>query len=165
ILVNALSWNHGYPLGSTSPLSKALDDPLRGPLWFQAVGNTRGQTWTGLFRNIPGDPAMKFAEENVPLPKGRWSREVNFLGWQPYQGDAKPELPEKAKLRITMQWREPHDPDYFLRADEEDFYRRPLANLRFQLLRQRDPDTKKLPADLFDLVARTSGLPERIEHL
>src|SRR5207249_4121597 len=25
ILVNAVSWNHGYPLGSTSPLSKVLD--------------------------------------------------------------------------------------------------------------------------------------------
>lgn len=164
ILVNALSWNSGYPLGAISPLSRALDDP-KGPLWFQAVGNTRGQTWHGLFRNVIGDPAMQFTADDVPLPKGRWSNEVNFLAWQLYQGDAKPELPAKAKVRLTLQWREPHDPDYFLRSDERDEYRKPLAQLRLQLLRQRDPDTKALAADLFELVAHTSALAERIEHL
>ncbi|MSQ95820.1 MAG: hypothetical protein EXR98_14860 [Gemmataceae bacterium] len=164
ILVNALSWNSGYPLGATSPLSKALDDP-KGPLWFQAVGNTRGQTWLGPFRQVAGDPALKFTDDETPLPKGRWSNEVNFLAWQPYKGDAKPDLPAKAKLRLTIQWREPHDPDYYLRSDERDEYRKPLAHLRLQLLRQRDPETKALTADLFEQIARTSGLPERIEHL
>ncbi len=163
ILVNALSWNSGYPLGAISPLSRALDDP-KGPLWFQAVGNTRGQTWHGLFRNVTGDPAMKFIADDVPLPKGRWSNEINFLAWQPHQGEAKPDLPAKAKLRLTMQWREPHDPNYFLRADERDEYRTPLAQMRLQLLRQRDPFTKELAADLFEQVARTYGWAERIEH-
>jgi hypothetical protein len=40
-----------------------------------------------------------------------------------------------------------------------------LANLRLQLLRQRDPAAEKLPADAFDLVARTAGVPQRLEHL
>jgi hypothetical protein len=164
IAVNALSWNSGYPLGAISPLSKFLDDP-KGPLWFQAVGNTRGQSWLGPFRNIPGDPAMKFTDDSVPLPKGRWSNEVNFLTWQPYTGEAKSEIPEKTKLRLTLQWREPHDPDYYLQDDDEDLYRLPLANMRLQLLRQRDPETKTLPGDSFEIVARTTSWAERIEHL
>jgi hypothetical protein len=164
ILVNAIAWNSGYPLGAISPLSKALDDP-KGPLWFQAVGNTRGQTWLKRFRSVPGDPAMKFAEDDDPLPKGRWSNEVNFLDWQPHLGKAEVNLPEKAKLRITLQWREPHDPDYYLRPGEPDDYLKPLAALRLQLLRQRDPEAKTLPADLFELVGRSAGLPERLEHI
>jgi hypothetical protein len=165
IVVNAYSWSSGYPLGSMSPLSKSLDEPFKGPLWFQAVGNIRGQSWFGLYRNTPGDPALKFVSDGSKLPKGRWSNELNFLAWQPWQGDAKPELPAKAKVRLTLQWREPHDPDYYLRPGAEDDYRKPLANLRVQLLRQRDPDHKKLPADAFDLIARTTGVPQRLEHL
>jgi len=164
IVVNALAWNSGYPLGSVSPLSKQLDDP-KGPLWFQAIGNTRGQNWMGLFRSIPGDQAMKFTEDAEPLAKGRWANDINFLAWQPYQGDAKPELPANAKLRITLQWREPHDPDYYLRPGEEDQYRRPLAHLGVQLIRQRDPATKMLAADAFEMTARTAGWPQRLEHV
>ena len=164
ILVNAISWQSGFPLGGISPLSKALDDP-KGPLWFQAVGNTRGQNWVGPFRGVPGDPAMKFTADDTPLAKGRWSNEINFLDWQPHLGKIEPNLPEKTKLRLTLQWREPHDPDYFLRPGEPDDYRRPLAALRLQLLRQRDPATKSLPADMFELVARTAGWAQRLEHL
>lgn len=163
IVINALSWHSGYPLGAASPLTRLLDEP-KGPLWFQAVGNTRGQAWLGRFRNTPGDPAMKFTDDDAKLPKGRWSNEINFLHWQPYQGDATPDFPEKTRLRLTLQWREPHDPDYY-QADDGDPYRQPLANLRLQLLRQRDEKAEKLPADLFELVARTTGFPERIEHL
>jgi hypothetical protein len=163
ILVNALSWQSGYPLGGNSPLTRLLDDP-KGPLWFQAVGNTRGQSWLGPYRNTPGDPAMKFTDDDTKLPKDRWSNEINFIGWQPYGGEFKADLPEKARLRVTLQWREPHDPDYY-QPDEIDHYRRPLAELRLQLVRQRDAETKTLPGDSFELVARSMGLPERIEHL
>jgi hypothetical protein len=164
ILVNALAFDTGYPLGAVSPLSRALDDP-KGPLWFQAVGNTRGQSWLGPYRHTPGDPALKFSADTDKLPKGRWTNEVNFLSWRTHQGETKADIPEKTKLRITMQWREPHDPDYYLRPGEPDLYSVPLANMRIQLLRQRDPEAKKLPADLFDLVARTTGWPQRLEHL
>ncbi len=164
IVVNAISWHSGYPQGATSALAKMLDEP-KGPLWFQSVGNTRGQSWHGPYRNILGDPALKFVADAVPLHKGRWSNEVNFLGWSPYHGDPKPDLPEKAMLRLTIQWREPHEPEYYLRAEEEDYYRRPLAHLRMQLLRQRDPEGKSLQPDAFELVARTSGWAQRLEHL
>ena len=160
ILVNALSWNSGYPLGSISPLTKFLDDP-KGPLWFQAVGNTRGQTWIGRLRQTPGDPAMKFDDDSLPLPRGRWSNEINFLNWQPYQGEGKLDFPDKVRLRLTLQWREPHDPDYFQLGDD-DLYRIPLAEMRLTLLRQRDPEAKAIPADIFDLMGRTTGWPNRV---
>ena len=177
IVVNALTWHSGYPLGGNSPLSQVLDslpspsgrgaggEGASSPLWFQAVGNTRGQSWLGPFRSGSGEPVMKFTDDAEKFPKGRWSNEINFLAWQPHLGALTPELPANAKLRLTLQWREPHDPDYYLRPEEEDFYLRPLANLRMQLLKQRDGETKKLPADLFELVARTTGLPQRLEHL
>jgi hypothetical protein len=165
IVVNTMAWQAGYPLGGAGPLAKTLGQSRDGPLWFQGVGNTRGQSWLAPYRHFPGDPAMQFADPEAPLPGGRWSSEVNFLAWQPYQGERKPDLPEGARLRFTMQWREPHDPDYFLRPREEDPYRRPLAQLRLQFLRQRDPETVKLPADAFTLVARTSGWPERLDHM
>jgi hypothetical protein len=107
---------------------------------------------------------MKFTDDDTKLPKDRWSNEINFIGWQPYGGEFKADLPEKARLRVTLQWREPHDPDYY-QPDEIDHYRRPLAELRLQLVRQRDAETKTLPGDSFELVARSMGLPERIEHL
>ncbi len=164
IVVNELSWNSGYPLGSASPLSRLLDASGAGPLWFQAAGNTRGQAWFGLFRGVTGDPGMTFGDDTAKLSKDRWTREVNFLAWAPHLGESKAELPAKTKLRLTLQWREPHDPDYYLPPGDEDLYRKPLANLRLQLLRQRDPETKKLPGDSFDLVARTMNWPQRLEH-
>lgn len=162
VLVNAWSWHSGYSLGSNSPLSKRLDDP-KGPLWFQPVSNTRGQTWLGPFRHTPGDPSMKFTDDADKLPPGRWSNEVNFLAWQTYKGEAKTELPEKTRLRVTLQWREPHDPDYF--NGDDDPYRKPLAQMGVMLLRQRDAEGKTLPGDTFELVARTLGQAQRIEHL
>ncbi len=164
ILVNALGWNSGYPLGAGSPLSRALDDP-KGPLWFQSVGNTRGQVWHGPFRQTPGDPAMKFVADGTPLPKGRWSNEVQFLAWQPYQGKPAADLPDKLRVRLTVQWREPHDPDYYAQGGDDDLYVKPLAEVRLHLLKQRDPKGKTLPADAFEAVARTGNWAERIEHL
>ena len=164
ILVNALSWNSGYPLGAGSPLARALDDPT-GPLWFQAVGNTRGQVWHGPFRHTIGDPVMKFVPDGAPLPKERWSNEVQFLAWHPYQGKSAADLPNKLRVRLTVQWREPHDPDYFARGGEDDLYVKPLAGVRLHVLRQRDPGGKTWPADVFESVARTGNWAERIEHL
>jgi hypothetical protein len=165
IVANPLLWTSSYPPGA-NPLSRYFEArQLRGPLWFQAVGNVRGQCWLGLFRSLAGGPALQFAEPGTPLPKGRWTSELNLLAWQPYQGEAQPDLPDKAHLRATLQWREPHDPDYYVRPGEDDPYLRPLAMLRLVLLRQRDPEGKVAPADAFDVVARTTGLPMRLAHL
>lgn len=187
LVVAPFVWNDAYPLGGASPLSRALDaaaagDPLQpvsraldvdpltakvencGPLWFVPSGNHAGQVWHGLFRDADRNGFMEFIPLTDKLPAGRWSPELNFLTWQPYAGKATTTLPAKARLRLALQWREPHDPDYYLRG-AEDPYRQPLAGLRLTLLRQRDPDAKTLGADAFDVVARSPELPTRLEHL
>ncbi len=58
---------------------------------------------------------MEFASPLQPLPKGQWTTELNFLAWQPYGKAQTADLPAGTPLRITLQWREPHDPDYFPR--------------------------------------------------
>ncbi len=166
VIANPLLWQSSYPPGAASPLSRTLETlQMRGPLWFQSVGNSRGQSWLSNFRSLADGVAMQFADPASPLPAERWTPELNFLAWQPYQGERQAELPDKARLRITLQWREPHDPDYYIRSDDEDRYLHPLATLRLVLLRQRDPEAKKVPADLFDVVARSQGVPTRLEHL
>lgn len=163
LIASPLIWNEGYAAGGASPLSRSFDRGLKHPpLWFQAAGNSRGQGWAGLFRDHDSNGIMEFASTGA-LPKGRWSSELNFLGWRPWGQNAVAELPEGLRLRIVLQWREPHDPDYFAKAGAEDLYRKPLADLRLTLLRQRDPQAKSLPADAFDVVARSSGVPQRLE--
>jgi hypothetical protein len=165
IVTIALVWNDGYPLGGMSPLSRWFDDlPLSSPLWFQSGGNTRGQSWTGLFRDEDENGVMEFASQQTPLPKGLWTRELNFLGWQPYEGQKTQALPGGAKLRLSVQWREPHDPAYHARPGEEDAYRKPLVPLRLVILRQIDPEGKKLGADNFEIAAYSYGLPQRLDN-
>jgi len=177
LVVMPLGWNDEYPLGGASPLSRALDanftaeaaDPRKHefpPIWFVPTGNTAGQSWSGLFRDMDKNGAMEFLAPGTELPPGRWSSEVNFLAWQPHagQGKADLQLPAKARIRIALQWREPHDPDYYLRPGEEDYYRRSLAGLKLTLLRQRDPGAKTVGADAFDVVARSPEIANRLEH-
>src|SRR5262249_22157646 len=130
--------------------------------WFQSAGNTHGQSWFGMGRDDDGNGVLEFAQG--PPPKGSWSRELNFLAWQPYAGARTPELPEGTKVRVSLQWHEAHDPDYFVRPGEPDRYRRPLAEMRLVLLRQRDPEGKEIPADVMDVVARSPVLPQRIDN-
>jgi hypothetical protein len=165
----ALVWPAGYPVDGSSALSRYFDRrPFCSTLWFQSAGNTRGQAWTGLFRDIDGNGVMEFAPPDAPLAGGRWTRELNFLAWQPYRKGRSPELPAKTRLRITVQWREPHDPEYLRRG--EDLYRTPLARLRLVLLRQRDPAGDTLASDDMEEVAQTPGyedrygLPQRLDN-
>jgi hypothetical protein len=164
ILASPLVWADGFPLGALSPLSRWYElNPVGRPLWFQALGNKRDQCWMGDFRTVAGQRALDFAPDSAPL-QNRWTNELNFLAWQPHQDKRIADLPEKAQLRFTVQWREPHDPDYFFRLGEEDYYKKPLATLKLVLLRQRDPDATNAPADLFDVVAQSAGRPQRLEH-
>jgi hypothetical protein len=159
VVACGLVWDDGYPVDGGSSLSRYFDDrPFRAALWFQSVGNTRGQAWAGLFRDLDGNGVMEFAKPETPLPKERWTRELNFLGWQPLEGPATPDLP-KTKLRVSIQWREPHEPEYW--GQQPDPYRVPLVDVRLLLLRQRDPTGSKLPADDLEAVAGTSGVPLR----
>ncbi len=179
IVASPLVWNDRYPVDGAGPLSRWLDDQPLKTLWFQSAGNARGQTWHGSFVDEDGNGVMEFAAAGkLPpgkLPPGRWTRELNFLGWQPWDGAPAAELPAGARLRVTMQWREPHDPDFAFRTGEPDLFLTPLLMqvdakaqgkthpLRMVLLRQRDPDGKTTGAADFDVVARSSGLPQRLD--
>jgi hypothetical protein len=137
-----------------------LDRPKNAALWLQAVGDTGKQTWSGLFRDIDGNGAMEFAAPGSTLPKNAWTSELNFLGWR--DGKTSTALAEGAKVRVTLQWREAHDPDFMLHG--EDVYRTPLASLRLLVLGQRDPEGKKLDGDDMEVIAQSDRLPLRIDN-
>jgi hypothetical protein len=170
VVSSSLVWNEDQPLGGRSPLTRYLDTMLceKGrvppPLWLTSAGNTRGQIWNGLFRDSDGDGVMEFARADAPLPAGLWTPELAFLAWQPLAGPKVPDLPAKTRLRVSVHWTEPHDPDYFLRAGEPDLYLQPLARPRLTVLRQRDPEGKTLPADDFEIVARSPERPLRVDN-
>jgi hypothetical protein len=182
IVSSSLIWDTQYPLGSLSPLNRFIDlhsfpsppDKLpliclhgelqakvvqkRPPfLWFQSAGNTRGQSWAGLLQDSDGNGVLEFAPPGSLLKKDRWTSELNFLAWQPYTGAMAAKLPAKARVRVTLQWSEPHEPDLFWRPGRADFYRNPLAQLRLQVLRQ-------LEGDFLEAVAHSVELPQRLEN-
>jgi hypothetical protein len=163
IVACSLIWNSGYPLGSASALSRYFNDVPYPALWFEPAGNQRGQAWMGLFHDFDGNGVMEFAPPGAKLPSQRWTPELNFLAWQPFDKDRALDLPAKAQVRISIQWQEVHDPEFAQHGD--DVYREPLAKLNLVVLRQRDPSGDKLPADDMELIARSQGLPLRIENL
>jgi hypothetical protein len=161
VVASALSWQDGFPVDGTSALSRYFDDrPFRAALWFQAAGDTRGQSWTDLFRDFDGNGVMEFAPSGRPLPAGLWTPELNFLSWRTPAGRTVADIPAGTRLRITLQWREAHDPLYAQTG--EDPYRLPLALLRVVLLQQLDPAGARQPADDLELVAQSMGLPQRL---
>jgi hypothetical protein len=158
LVVNDLVWADGHPAEGSSALARFFTDtPFRAAKWFQAGGLLPGQVWTGLFRDNDGNDVMEFAGPNAPLVAGRWTSELDFLGFQPIKGAASAELP-KGVYRITVQWREAHDPA----VTDPSLYREPLAKLRLVVLRQRDPQGKLLATDEFEVTAASSGLPQRL---
>jgi hypothetical protein len=163
VVATGLAWHAGHPVDGGGTLSRYLDDqPFKKALWFQAAGDTRGQAWAGLFRDRDGDGVMEFLPPGTHLPAQRWSPSLAFLAWQPAQGAATADLPANTRLRLSIQWREPHDPDFLRRG--QDAYRPPLVSPRLLLLRQLDPAGAKQPADDFQVVAETVGLPQRLDN-
>ncbi len=177
IVVCPLAWDEGYPFDGSGPLSRYLHDifyggprakpvsqprlPTAPALWFQAAGNTRGQAWNGPLNDIDGNGAIEFAPLSIKLPPGRWSREVNFLGWQGAERSVN--LPAGAKVRLAFQWTEAHDPTVS-DLPGPDLYRTPLADLHLLVLRQRDPSGTKVGSDDFNVIARAAPLPQLIER-
>jgi hypothetical protein len=179
VVVCPLAWDEGYPFDGSGPLSRHLDDryygrprmkavgPVRVPqgpaLWFQAAGNTRGQVWNGPLFDVGGAGAFAFAPPQVPLPPGRWSRENNFLAWQPAGAQRTFDLPAGARIRLVFQWTEAHDPAV---SDilGPDLYRTPLADLHLLVLRERDPSGTRVGSDDFNVIARSESLPQLIER-
>jgi hypothetical protein len=163
VVASALVWNEGHPVDGSGPLSRYFDDrPFGAALWFQAAGDTRGQSWSGLFRDVDGNGVMEFAAPGMPLGECRWSRELNFLAWQPWGKEQAADLPAGARVRIAIQWREAHDPEFAQYG--EDPYRPSLANLHLVLLRQLDPSAAKQPADDLEVVAQSVSLPQRLDN-
>jgi hypothetical protein len=163
VVASSLAWNEGQPVDGGGALSRYFDDqPFKAALWFQSTGDTHGQVWSGLFRDADANGVMEFTPADKPLPKDRWTSELNFLAWQPVKGDKVLDLPVKIRFRISIQWREPHDTD--VTKDASDPYRTPLANLRLVLLRQLDPAGKNQPSDDLEVVAQSAGLPQRLDN-
>jgi hypothetical protein len=161
VVTSSLVWNDGYPVDGSSPLSRYLDDrPFRAALWFQSAGDTRGQGWAGLFRDADRNDVMEFSAPEAKLPEGMWTRELNFLAWQPAAGKRAPDLPANVKVRISLQWREAHD-DTFVRIGEDPF-REPLTNLKLVVMRQLDPEGAKQPADDLEVITEFVGPPYRL---
>jgi hypothetical protein len=113
--------------------------------------------------DIDSNGAIEFAPVEIKLPPGRWSREVNFLAWQSAAAERTFDLPAGAKIRLTFQWTEAHDPAVS-DLPGQDVYRAPLADLRLLILRQRDPSGTKVGSDDFNVIARTDELPQLIER-
>lgn len=168
-----LAWNEGYPTDGAGVLSRYLDDvffgrpPIRYALgrrleatepavWFQAAGDTRGQTWAGRFHDADHNGVLEFLPLGGPLPSNRWTPELNFLAWKSKTGDEVIDLPAGAKVRLALQWTEAHDPD----LAGVGVYREPLAALRLLILRQRDPSGTKVATDDLDVAARSVRLPQ-----
>lgn len=154
-VIVGLDWDAGYSLSpGTTLLGRTLPpELLRTAAWVQAMPRRGGQEWSGLFTDADRDGAFDF-EEGGPF------RNLTFLSWR---GKERTEtlLPAGAVLAATVTWQEAHDPRYAGAAD--DPYRMPLAKLQIVVLRQRDPSGLKVPADVFDVVARSPVIPERLE--
>jgi hypothetical protein len=163
VVTSSLLWNDGYPLGGNGVSTSYFDNqPPHDVFWFQAAGNTRGQSWSGLYRDVDGNGVMEFAAPDEAVKPGRWTRELNFLAWQSGESQPGPELPAKTKLHLSLQWTEAHDPSFA--AHGEDLYVRPLADLRLLVLRQRVPSGSTVAGDDMELVATSVGLPERLAN-
>jgi hypothetical protein len=162
LVTSSLVWESGYPVSGGGLSRSFTDRPPCRFLWFQSAGNTRGQTWAGPLRDADAAGLLEFAPPDSPLLPARWTRALNFLGWQTPGRPTAPDLPAGLRVRVSVQWQEAHDPTYFQAG--EDAYRRPLADLRLVVLRQRDPGGTRVAADEFDVVVRSTELAQRLDN-
>lgn len=179
-VVCPLAWDTGYPVDGTGPLARYFDEiffgqpqpripgrprtPQISSVWLQSAGDTRGQVWTGRFRDADGNGVMEFAPPGMPVPVDRWTTELNFLAWQPHGNARTAELPAGAQVRVALQWSEAHDPDVTPGADGVDPYRAPIADLRVVVLRQRDTSGKRVATDDLNIAARSVRLPQLLSR-
>jgi hypothetical protein len=170
VVVNTLVWDTGFPQDGLSALSRLLEArylprPVSSaihadrepavPIWVQAASTAVGQVWAGPFRDADDNGAVEFVPPETPLPKGRWTRELNFLGFEPAGGQVAATLPAGLKLRFTVEWREP-------RIEAGVYTREPSFPFTLRLLRQLDPAGKTVASDELVEVARSVGMPARL---
>jgi hypothetical protein len=163
VIASTLVWDTRGNGGGSNAVSRFLGDrPFSSALWLQATGAGAGETWTGLYRDEDGNGTMEFAPPREVLHEGTWSPELNFLALRTPDGKTTPDLPVGTRIRVTLQWREAHDPT-LLRIGQ-DPYREPLSSMKLLLLRQPDPAGAKRPGDDLEVVAQSDGIPRRLDQ-
>jgi hypothetical protein len=170
VVVNTLVWEAGYAQDGLSSVSRLIDETFSSavaksaikpdknpppPVWIQAASSAVGQIWAGPFRDDDANGVLEFAPSTTALAKNRWTRELNFLKYLPTNGETTPVLPAGTKLRISLQWREPHNRNAYLNSE-------PVYPLRLRLLKQVDPEAQAHSTDDFIEVGRSMGLPVRL---
>ena len=84
VLTTGLSWNDGMLVDGGGALGRYFDDePFKKALWFQAVGDTRGQAWVGLFRIATATGVLDFVPVGSHLPQGAGARRWPFCRGNP----------------------------------------------------------------------------------
>lgn len=174
VVVNTLIWENGFELDGLSELAQTLESSFAGeaftgprtrsatrpkhpprPIWVQAASPSAGSIWSGAFLDREYNGVMEFADASTDLPKGHWTRELNFLGTRAADGTQTPNLAMGAKVRLTVQWREAHDPEgYGGRAS--------IFPLTLRVLQQLDPEGKVRASDELKEVARSAGGPYQV---
>lgn len=171
VVVNTLVWESGYPLDAMSTLSQLLErlatpvhsprlrrpgDPAMAPkppiVWMQASSMAGAAVWGGPFTDVNRNGTMEFAPPGQPLPAGNWTPEMNFLGFRSATGETTQDVPAGAKLRFTIQWREPRDPN----IPGLDI---PAVPVVLRLFRQMDPNGTRRPSDEMAEDTRSVGGP------
>ncbi len=174
VVVNTLVWEDGYSVDGLSELSQAIDttfasEALAGPqnrsatrpkirprpLWVQAASPSVGSVWGGPFLDVNGDGIMEFAAPGAPVGSDEWTNELNFLSVRGPDGTITPNLPAGAKVRLTVQWRETHDPTGYGGSNA-------IFPLTIRVFRQLDPEGKVRASDELREVARPVGGPYRL---
>ncbi len=170
VIVNTLVWESGYPLDAISDFAGIVDrlatdlpprivkplTPHKPPLvWVQSASAAGASVWGGPFLDANRDGLMEFVPPKTKLPADNWSPSLNFLGIRAANGSVAPELAAGAKLRFTVQWREPADPNF----PEADIPVRPLT---IRVLRQIDPNGEKRSSDEMAEDARSVNVPNVI---
>ena len=169
VVINTLVWEMGHPHDGLSDLSQYLEKKFAAgasrssikanklpqvPAWIQAGSISTGQIWAGAFLDRDENGAMEFTDSTV-IPAKRWTPELNFFNYTPTDGRAQAELPKDLKIRVSVQWREPHNENAFLAVE-------PAFPLRLRLLRQVDPGAASHATDDLVEVARSVGAPVRL---
>ncbi len=168
VVISTIVWNQGYAHDGLSELAELIETKFavgarltalrsqsntKAPTWVQASSEAVGSVWSGPFLDADKNGIMEFGS-TANLPKGQWTPELNALG---YTTEGKPslKLPEGLKIRLSVQWREPHQRDLVLPYE-------PLFQLRLRLFQQLDPDGKAVASDELVEVARSVAEPIRL---
>ncbi len=169
IVVNTLVWETGHPHDGLSELSQYLNRKFAvgaarsaikasklppAPAWIQASSISTGQMWAGAFLDRDDNGVMEFTDA-ATAPARRWTPELNFFNYTSLEGKLQAALPKDLKVRVSVQWREPHNENAFLPVE-------PVFPIRLRLLKQVDPEGKMFATDDLVEVARTVGTPVRL---